>query len=156
MASKIIYKTSSIHGRGIFVNKHIRKGEVVCIIKGRQMFKVNQNKHDAMSHPDWVGFKKHNWVDPVPPYKYLNHSCEPNTAVKGHRTLVALKPIKNGEEVTIDYSIIEADPRWQMLCGCGSKNCRGIIESIQKLPTKIYKSYLPYISKDFQKLVHKK
>lgn len=150
MASKILHKESKIHGRGIHATKNIKKGEIVCIVKGPQMFKVNLNMHDVLGHPDWVGFKKHYWVDPIPPYKYLNHSCNPNTAIKGHKTVMAIHNIKKGDEVTVDYSILEADIRWYMKCSCGENNCRHKIASIQKLPQKIYNSYLPYISKEFQ------
>lgn len=152
MASKIIDKKSLIHGRGIFSAKDIKRGEVICVIKGTKFFKVNKNVKDALSHPDWVGFKMNNWVDPAVPFKYLNHSCIPNSAVKGKVTLVALRDIKKGEEVTIDYSIIEADFRWHMKCHCGNKNCRGVIKSIQWLPREVYNSYCPYISKDFQRV----
>lgn len=152
MASKIKYKQSSIHGKGIFSIQEIKEGEIVCIIKGRRMFKINKNEKDALAHPNWVGFKINNWVDPVPPYKYLNHSCKPNTAIKGSKTLVALKNIEKDEEITIDYSIIEADPRWYMKCHCGNNNCRGIIKSIQFLPDQTYSRYLPNISKEFQKI----
>ncbi len=152
MAKKITYKKSGIHGLGIFASQDIKKGEVVCIIKGPRMFKVNRNLKDALSHPDWVGFKKNYWVDPVPPYKYLNHSCKPNTAVKGQKTLIALTNIPKNTEVTVDYSIIEADPRWFMKCGCKLPDCRKIIRSISFLPAKKFKDYLPYISTDFRKV----
>lgn len=152
MAKKIFFKESPIHGKGIFASRDIEKGEIVCIIKGPHMFKINKSERDALSHPDWVGYRINNWVDPLPPYKYLNHSCEPNTAVKGRKTLVALKNIHRGDEVTIDYSIIEADPRWHMKCACGQKRCRGTIRSISYLPVDRFKSYLPYISSDFRKV----
>lgn len=152
MAGKIVVRKSGIHGKGIFANTDIKKGSIVCIIKGPHMFMLNKNKRDALSNPDWVGFKINHWINPVPPFKYLNHSCNPNSGVKGSVTLVALKNIKIGEEITIDYSITEADTRWYMKCNCKSKNCRGIIKSIQFLPKKIYNKYTPNISKDFRSI----
>lgn len=152
MPKKIYHKKSPIHGNGIFALKDIKEGEIVCIIKGPNMFKINHNLKDVFSNPDWVGYKVHNWVDPIPPYKYLNHSCSPNTAIKGHKTIVSTRYIHKGEEITVDYSIIEADSRWHMKCSCGAKNCRGTIGPIQKLPPKMYNKYLPHISKEFQKI----
>ncbi len=154
-SKKIYVGKSQLHGMGIFALRKIKKGEIVGIVQGPKMFKVNRNIRDALSNPDWVGFKMHNWVDPIPPYKYLNHSCNPNIAIKGFKTLIAIRDIKKEEEITIDYSIIEADPLWYMKCTCKEKKCRGIIKSIQKLPKKIYKSYLPFISKEFQDLYEK-
>ena len=152
MKKDLYVSKSKINGKGIFTKRDIKKGENICVIKGPEMFKINKNMKDVLSHPDWVGFKTNNWVDPVPPYKYLNHSCDANTAIKGRKTLIAISDIKSGDEITIDYSIIEADPRWHMKCKCGSKNCRGIIKSIQELPEKVYKNCYPYISKDFQRI----
>ena len=152
---KIYIGKSKIHRKGVFASQDIKKGEIVGIIQGPKKFKINRNKHDALTHPDWVGFKMHTWIDPVPPYKYLNHSCNPNVGIRGHKTLVAIRDIKKDKEITIDYSIIEADPRWYIECSCKAKNCRGVIRSIQYLPKKIYNNYLPFISKEFQNLYKK-
>mgnify|MGYP001572637729 CR=1 FL=1 len=83
---------------------------------------------------------------------YLNHSCDPNIGIKGRVTFVALKNIKKGEEVAFDYSTTEDDMLWHLpfKCMCVSKNCRSKIRSIQFLPHKIFKAYLPYIPNYFQ------
>jgi SET domain-containing protein len=146
---------SKIHNKGIFAVRNIKIGEIVGVVQGIKKFKINRNIKDALANPDWVGFKMHNWVDPIPPYKYLNHSCNPNVAIKGYKTFIAICNIKKDKEITIDYSIIEADSLWYMKCCCKEKKCRGIIESIQKLPMKVYLSYLPFISKEFQNLYEK-
>lgn len=60
--------------------------------------------------------------------EFINHSCEPNLAaeiVKGRIFYVSLRPIKKGEELTIDYNYDHSDER--MICLCGAKNCRGTI-----------------------------
>lgn len=152
MASKIVVNQSKIHGKGIFAKRDIKKGEIVLIIKGPEIFKINQTLKDVLDNPDWVGFKINHWIDPTPPYKYLNHSCNPNAGIRGQKTLIALHNIKKDEEITIDYSITEVDPRWQMSCSCNSDKCRGIIKSIQSLPSEIYKKYYPNISSEFQKI----
>jgi len=36
--------------------------------------------------------------------KFINHSDDPNTEIRGHTT-VARRPIKKGEEITCDYRI---------------------------------------------------
>ena len=152
MASKITVKESTIHGKGIFALKDIKKGEIISIIKGPRKFKINRSAKDALAHPDWVGFKMHHWIDPIPPYKYLNHSCNPNCGIKGKVETVALKNIKKGEEVVIDYSIIEGDVRWRMKCHCGQKNCRETIKSFQFLPDKQFYRYFPFIPTCFKNL----
>lgn len=150
MRKKFYSGESKIHSKGIFANKNIKKEEIVGVIQGPKKFKINKNAADALSNPDWVGFDLNYWIDPIPPYKHLNHSCDPNVAILGNKTLVAIKNIAKNEEITIDYSIIEADPRWHMRCTCGEKNCRRIVGSIQKLPQRVYNKYMPFISKRFR------
>jgi hypothetical protein len=60
--------------------------------------------------------------------------------------------MKEGEEITIDYSTIEGDPLWEMKCACGEKNCRKIIRSIHSMPKKQFERYLPYVSTYFKRL----
>ena len=60
--------------------------------------------------------------------QYINHSCEPNLVariVKGHIIYVALRPIKKGEELTVDYHFDKKVER--VPCGCGTAKCRGTI-----------------------------
>jgi SET domain-containing protein len=59
----------------------------------------------------------------------INHSCEPNLIsriVKGHILYMSLRPIRRGEELTIDYNFPKSGDRSP--CSCGAKTCRGIME----------------------------
>lgn len=149
---------SKICGRGLFIKQGAKKGERISLIKGTMKHKVNKTVRDALGHPDWVGVGKDKWIDPAVPYKYLNHSCDPNCGVKGTVTLYALRDIKPDEELTIDYATTEGDPRWIMengaKCLCKAKHCRQMVRSIQFLPRKRFESYLPYIPKYFQQLYY--
>ncbi len=64
--------------------------------------------------------------------EYINHSCEPNLAariIKGHILYMSLRPIKRGEELTVDYRF---DKRVQKIpCKCGSLSCRGTINLLK-------------------------
>lgn len=151
----IYVATSKIEGMGVMAGENIKKGELIRYIKGEMKFKVNKSKDDALSNPDWIGIAKDQWIDPEKPYKFLNHSCDPSAGVKGKVSLIALRNIKEGEEVNIDYSIIEGDALWELHCACGSKDCRKTIRSIQYLPKKTYQRYLPFIPKYFQRLYNK-
>ena len=115
-------------------------------------YKINKNKADSLANPDWIGIAANQWIDPEKPYKFLNHSCDPTAGIRGRITLVALKDMKQGDDITIDYSTIEGDPDWEMKCSCGSKRCRKVVRSVQFLPKEHFKSYLPYISTYFKNL----
>jgi SET domain-containing protein len=76
-------------------------------------------------------------LEPGEPYRFLNHSCDPNCELllidvedEDGRLLLpeiwlsALRDIEPGEELTIDYGW----PAEQGIrCTCGSANCRGWI-----------------------------
>lgn len=148
----IYHATSNIEGLGLRIGENAKRGDIIFRFKGPLKFKVNQNKQDALDNPDWVGVAKDQWIDPEKPYKFINHSCNPNVGIKGRVTVMALRDIKEGDELTIDYSTIEGDTRWEMECLCGEKNCRKVIRSVQFLPKEQFKKYLPYVPTYFQKL----
>lgn len=156
--AKLGIRNSEIEGRGMVVLDSVKKNTIISIIKGKNFKKENKTLQDVFGHPDWVGIGKNIWIDPNPPYKYINHSCNPSAGIKGKVTLVALRDLKAGEEVTLDYSTIEADTRWRLpnTCRCGSKNCRKVIGPIQALPKDRFKTYYPYISTYFKKLYLRK
>jgi len=60
--------------------------------------------------------------------QYINHCCDPNIVAEirnGHILYFTRKPVKAGEELTIDYHFakeVETIP-----CKCGSVKCRGTI-----------------------------
>ena len=80
-------------------------------------------------------------MDPLPPYRFLNHSCEPNCEIllwkrrkgcdkKTSRVwLVTTKDVGIGEEFTIDYGW----PKESAIpCLCGSAACRGwVVEATE-------------------------
>jgi SET domain-containing protein len=60
--------------------------------------------------------------------EFINHSCTPNLVtriVKEHILFMSLRPIRKGEELTIDYNYDDTDQT--MRCSCGAPNCRGTI-----------------------------
>lgn len=144
---KVVIKKSEISGLGIYASSPIKKGELIGYIKGEIKHKINKTKKDSQMYPDWVGFKKDFWVDPLPPFKYINHSCDANCGIKGTKSVFALKNIRAGEELTFDYSTSEVDLNWELkeTCNCKSRNCRKRITSIQTLRRNDIIKYMPYI-----------
>lgn len=60
--------------------------------------------------------------------EYANHGCEPNLAFRRFRRrllLVSLREVAAGEELTVDYQLIDASE--PQPCHCGSPRCRGWI-----------------------------
>lgn len=55
-----------------------------------------------------------------------NHSCDANCAYDG-LNVAALRKIKKGEELTLDYAQFLDKSMEPFHCNCGSANCRGLI-----------------------------
>jgi uncharacterized protein len=152
-------KKSKIAGNGVFAIKEIKKYRTVCFLTGElctleeALKRINEGK-EKPSDPLGVDDEEYLDLDELP--RTFNHSCNPNSYIKGKNELVALKDIKIGEEITYDYSTTMNDNEekikksgrnlWTCKCHCGSKNCRGIIDQFKTLPLKI-KNY--YISNRF-------
>lgn len=56
---------------------------------------------------------------------YINHSCNPNLGFKDSFTLISMRNISAGEEVTFDYAMCDSEPFDEFICNCGSIACRG-------------------------------
>ncbi|CAI5719154.1 unnamed protein product [Peronospora destructor] len=83
--------------------------------------------------------------------EFMNHSCNPNTRIKVVDTetkilFVAMKPIKEGEHLTFDYSTSEWDMDEKFDCRCGALKCRGHIEGAKYLSDDEVKMRLPYFT----------
>jgi SET domain-containing protein len=149
---RLICQPSPIHRLGLFIGEDIEKGELICHIKGTVMRKTNLNRRDALANPNWIGIAKNKWFNPEKPYEYINHSYVPSAGIRGKISLIALRSMKKGEEITIDYSTVEGDPFWKMACACRTRQCRQIIKSIQFLPERKYRRLDPHIPAYFKNL----
>ena len=80
-------------------------------------------------------------LEPCAPFRYLNHSCEPNCefgSIEGDGSdgdvaplyVIALRDIRPGEELTIDYNWPASSA---IPCRCFAAPCRGWIVSMDEL-----------------------
>jgi len=119
----VIIRNSKIQGKGVFAGTDFKERDVVMrwdasiILTEKEAKKVHEKKY--------LVFFKGKYIVAQPPEKYLNHSCNPNTK-EGGLCDIALRDIKNGEELTTDYSL-NAPTHIKMKCACGSRKCRKII-----------------------------
>ena len=119
---------ASAVGKGVFAIAPIEAGEAIDEVVGK-----------IFSDPDYssdycIDLGGDYSLEPVAPYRFLNHSCEPNAELIQHASPVAggiasmwlysTRAIAPGDEITIDYS-------WPacaaIACLCGSPKCRGWI-----------------------------
>jgi len=132
-------------GFGLFATEPIHRGETAFVVEGT-IVKDEYDDHYLVG-PTWLSLEDRTWIDPHEenPWTFINHSCRPNCGLKGTVTVVAMRDIARGEELTIDYSTTEADPHWSMACRCGAPECRRTIGSVHTLPRELFEQYAPFL-----------
>ena len=80
------------------------------------------------------------------PADYVNHCCEPNAGLSGQITLVAMRDIKVGEEITYDYAMSDGSPYDEFRCSCGSVHCRGHVSGSDWRDAELGRRYAGYFS----------
>ena len=157
MSDDVIIKDAGEKGKGLFANRDFKKGEIILFndltrIKKRYTLKEIEESGIDSEHWEYVGRGK--YVLDYSPASYVNHSCDPNAYVEFKtlckRYLIALKPIRKGEEITKDYTLEAVDQTdkegWVLECKCGSRNCRRrVTGDFFKLPKEIQMEKLPYL-----------
>ncbi len=152
-SKKYEIRQSAIAGNGLFARKAIGRGEIVLQTRAKVVHRQIESSTESSEIINWIGIDKDIWmITDDTPLRYINHSCEPNSAMASAKTLVALRQIEMGEEITMDYSMSDADPLWSISCNCGSKNCRKLISSIHTIDPQVFKNHFPFISKPFQRI----
>lgn len=131
---------SSIHGYGVRAERRFAPGEQVIVGEGvtydgdqdfDDTYALVLPAHDGAGHDDLAAPPI--YYDLVDQTRWINHSCEPNTAIESawdaatgaiRAWWVATRPIEPGEELSYDYAFLGAlaEP-----CNCGAATCRGLI-----------------------------
>ncbi|MBL8856947.1 MAG: SET domain-containing protein-lysine N-methyltransferase [Planctomycetes bacterium] len=79
-----------------------------------------------------VGWDYQRMLDECP-WRFLNHSCEPNAAFRGLE-LVAIRSIAPGESITFDYDTTEWEIAAPFRCHCGGRDChRSLVRGFKHL-----------------------
>lgn len=155
MSKDIEIKATKKKGKGVFALKNFRKGEMIFInlrgklVNRKDLAKILKSEGD---HLNEIG--KTTWEIMNPPGRFVNHSCRPSAASKESSKkkvpYIALRAVKKGEEITVDYRIsAHTGNSWK--CHCGSKNCKDfVVSDFFSLSKKLQKKYLPYSAKFIQ------
>lgn len=108
---------SSIHGKGLFAAKDFRKGEILTVLDGMRISEdvyrqVVCSFYDLPNYAREYFFTEWTAIAPqvllVRPfrtkYSFINHSRTPNLEIDFQTLEVkAIRDIKKGEELTLDY-----------------------------------------------------
>jgi SET domain-containing protein len=114
-------------GKGVVALEDIEQGEVIAVWSGRLLTidQVRQLPEELRAHTAQVeeGLYLTSLADDEPP-DYINHSCDPNAGLCGQIVIVAMRPIRSGEEITIDYAMCDGSSFDEFDCLCGAPSCR--------------------------------
>lgn len=128
-------------GRGVFASKDFAPGEQIGRISGQLLtFREALALGDKGMYVIQVAPTL--YIYPDLPFELLNHACSPSAGIKDDIFVVAIAPIRAGEEITFDYSTTMWEHHDIMECGCGSPECRGMIGDFPDVPEDIRTTYL--------------
>ena len=128
---------NAIAGFGIYATAEMKQNEL--IFKGEE--KAQRIATKSYIKKNWnvkelENFKKYAyplsnevfllWDENPAGWAPQNHCCNANTAYKG-LNVYALRDIKKGEELTLNYALFLDEHMEPFMCTCGSENCRGYI-----------------------------
>lgn len=149
ISNKVEIRNSEIDKKGMYARENISKGEVVYIKGGHilpreEVFSSSIiNSYLPISDDFFVGAISSG----EEPYVklYNNHSCDPNCGMHGEITFIAIKDIRAGEELTVDYAFIDNED-YSFECHCGSPICRHIVTGFDWKIKELQDKYYPYFA----------
>ena len=149
---KVEIRETSLSGKGTFAIGDIKKGEIVYI-RGGKILKLNElfryrdedcvDGYWPLNDEYWLGAETEEEF--AEQKVYVNHSCDANCGIHGEITVVAMRDIKAGEEITQDYGLLD-NADYKMKCACGAKNCRGIVTGKDWKRPELQEKYYDYFA----------
>jgi SET domain-containing protein len=131
LAPGLAVAKSAIHGKGCFATVPFKRRRKIAEYTGE---KITNKEAERRGHRRVLrisGLDQRWSIDGSRGGNgthYINHSCRPNSfmqTVHGRLLVLALRDIRPGEEITIDYvSSLHSDRK---RCTCGVAGCRGTI-----------------------------
>lgn len=121
-------------GVGVFASKEIASGDRILDINGslqphptRYSIQIGADEHIECHETLSTDEMRARF-----PWRFLNHCCDPNASIVG-RTLVARRTIREGEQVTFDYTTTELRMAEPFECRCGASACLGRVRGFLAL-----------------------
>lgn len=129
-------RSSSVHGRGVYATKAIRKGRRIIEYTGERVSWEEAPNDPDDPHTFNFGLENGDVINPEVggnEARWINHSCDPNCEAieEDDRIFIyAMRNIRPGEELFYDYALELDEPitkelREEFACHCGSAKCRG-------------------------------
>ena len=131
---KIVTVRETPVGKGVFAARGFEAGDTIALLTGKL---IEDPDYDSVY---CIEMGPELSLEPDPPFRFLNHSCDPNCWLVSQNEdeleefesdddeeqlgLYVRRTIYPGEEITIDYAWAAESA---IECHCGSDQCRGWI-----------------------------
>ncbi len=144
--------TEKDHYFTVVATKKIVKGDLILNLQGttspiptKYSIQIGSDKH--------LLAPSNNPQDESSGFRFLNHSCSPNSYFDiPNMSLLALKDIEEGEEITYHYCTTEYKMSSPFQCLCGSKNCLHEIKGFYYLSEERKQELLSQLAPHLKKL----
>lgn len=115
-------KPSAIHGIGLFADQEIKKGTIIWKYNNKfdisftreEMNTLNEIQKNFVFHFAYLSKISNKYILSIDDSRFINHSINNNmdsveTSGETESCAVAKKDITIGEEITVNYCLIDAD-----------------------------------------------
>ncbi len=143
-------------GYGLFAREPLKKDEVLAVWGGVVVPGSRLEAYSEYTRTHGLQVEDDLYLLPLTeddPSDYFNHSCDPNAGLLGQITLVAMRPIRPGEEICFDYAMSDSNPYVEFGCGCGASNCRGRVTANDWQRPDLQARYRGYFSPYLQRRI---
>jgi hypothetical protein len=137
---KIHIRTCDV-GLGVFASRDLMPEEIILAIKG-PVIDFAKTKRYGPRECMAIQIGSDRYLDTQPPGVFVNHSCEPNAGIRKNQYLVALRKIRQGQEICYDYSTTMEEHSFTMQCLCGMHTCREWVQDFSTLPRALREHYI--------------
>ena len=137
-------------GFAVYAREALTRDELICIWTGKivtyeQMLALSDAEKSHTIQVDEGMYLAPFSLDEEPS-DFVNHSCSPNAGIHGQISLVALRAIAPGEEITFDYAMADSTPYDEFPCACGAPTCRGRVSGNDWQRPELWERYDGYFS----------
>ena len=140
---------------GVFARRLVKKGELISLWGGK-IISADEVDRGMENFTQQVLQIEDNFFLLTPsmePTDCFNHSCDPNVGLTGQIGLIAMRDIKAGEEICLDYAMCDGSNYDEFDCSCGVPDCRGRITGEDWKRPELWERYDGYFSPYLQRRI---
>jgi SET domain-containing protein len=156
LSPKLETRPNQVKGNcGVFARRLVKKGELISLWGGK-IISADEVDWDMENFTQQVLQIEDNFFLLTPsmePADCFNHSCNPNVGLTGQIGLIAMRDIKAGEEVCLDYAMCDGSSYDEFDCSCGVPECRRRITGEDWKRPELWERYDGYFSPYLQRRI---